>query len=31
MCGNPRRFWGKRTLQERRAEDSFRDEMAETF
>lgn len=29
MCGNPRRFWGQRTFQERRAEDSFRREMAE--
>lgn len=31
MCGNPRRFRGERTLQERRAEDSFRDESAETL
>lgn len=31
MCRNPRRLWGERTLQERRAEDSFRREMAESF
>jgi len=30
-CGNPRRYRGNLTLQERRAEDSARNELAEYF
>lgn len=31
MCGNRRRFEGERTLQERRAQESFQNELAEYF
>ncbi len=29
MCGNPRKFLGERTLQERRADDAFQAELAD--